>query len=300
MRRQIVGIGELLWDVFPDGPRFGGAPANFSCTAAELSDASTKVSLVSAIGDDELGGEAKHELASHQVDMNSLQVNSQATGQVLVELDSNGVASYRFAESSAWDCLQWNSQLNELSANTDAVCFGTLGQRSLESKATIRRFVESTPNSSLRILDVNLRSPFDDDANICESLELANILKLNDQELPRIAKLVDCAAENEVDALRALMIKFDLRYIALTCGENGANFMSQQELSRLPAPIVDVVDTVGAGDAYTAAMTLGILNGVSVEQINRYAIEVAAYVCSQRGATMKMPKRLKIGSSFGE
>ncbi|MEZ6130694.1 MAG: carbohydrate kinase [Planctomycetaceae bacterium] len=290
-RHVIVGLGEILWDVFPDGPRFGGAPSNFACSAAELAGGRAEVCLVSAVGDDELGRRAIEALSTHGVNTSAVQWADQPTGQVQVELDPAGVASYRFAQDTAWDNLVWNRTVQQMAETCDAVCFGTLGQRSAESRRVIQQFVRATPAAALRILDVNLRSPFFDDSVILESLELANFLKLNDNELSRLAGM--CAAEGtDIEQLRQIANRFQLHGIALTRGADGAILICGPEESDLPGQPAEVADTVGAGDAFTAAMTLGLLANTPVKQINQHAIAVAAWVCTQKGATPAFPSSM--------
>ncbi|WP_372895403.1 carbohydrate kinase [Stieleria sp.] len=288
---QVVGIGEILWDVFPDGPRFGGAPANFSCSTSELSRGAAAVSMVSAVGEDDLGRKAIESLKQRGVDTSVLQVNQHATGKVDVQLDDDGKASYHFADDSAWDHLVWNNALGKVAAQCDAVCFGTLGQRSETSRRTINQFVQATPESALRILDVNLREPFYDDSVIQQSLALANVLKLNDDELPLLARINGLSGD-DVDVMRQLAARHQLRYVALTRGADGAAIVSDNEVSDLPGIPTEVADTVGAGDAFTAAITLGLLGGQDIDTVNRNAIAVASYVCSQPGATMTFPDDL--------
>ena len=287
----VVGLGETLWDVFPDGPRLGGAPLNYSCSVAELAKSDAQVFIASAVGSDELGRRAMDSLARHGVNTTCMQTNDRQTGQVLVELDSAGVASYRFADNCAWDHLVWNSSLQELAAKCDAVCFGTLGQRSECSRATIRRFVNETSDDTLRILDVNLRSPFFDNEVISDSLALASVLKLNDDELTLLADLYGVKG-NHIEIMRKLAEQFQLRCIALTRGANGAVLVCGSAVSDLPGIKVKVVDTVGAGDAFTAAMTLGLLDGRDIDEVNRRAIAAASWVCSQPGATVSFPAGL--------
>lgn len=292
----IVGLGETLWDLFPDGARLGGAPLNFSCSIAELARSDARVYIVSAVGDDELGHQAVASLRRHGVDTTQMQSADRPTGQVLVELDSAGVASYRFAENAAWDHLSWNGSLHQLAAECDAVCFGTLGQRSDHSRSTIQRFVSETSDQALRILDVNLRAPFFNDQVIRQSLVLANVLKLNDEELPLLATLCGVAG-SEVAIMRQLADQFQLRCVALTRGAGGAVLVCDDAVSDRPGVEVKVADTVGAGDAFTAAMSLGLLAGRSMDQINDRAIATASYVCSQPGATMRFPENLRHGGS---
>ena len=287
----IVGLGETLWDVFPDGPRLGGAPLNFSCSTAELAQSDAQVFMASAVGSDELGRRAICTLEEHGVNTTCMQIDDRPTGQVLVELDSAGVASYRFAENCAWDHFLWNSALQKLASDCDAVCFGTLGQRSACSRATIHKFVAETNEETLRILDVNLRPPFFSDEMIRQSLALANVLKLNDEELPLLARLCDVHG-SDVEIMKKLAEQYQFRCIALTRGAKGAILVYGDEVSDLPGIEVAVADTVGAGDAFTAAMTLGLLAGRDIDQVNRNAIAIAAYVCSKPGATMKFPANL--------
>jgi len=287
----VVGLGETLWDVFPDGAHLGGAPLNFSCSAAELAQSHARVFIVSSVGNDELGRRAVDSLTEHGVDTTCMQTDDRQTGQVLVELDSAGVASYRFAEDTAWDHLCWNSALRQLASDCDAICFGTLGQRSGCSRTTIQKFVSATSDETLRILDVNLRAPFFSDEVIRESLVLANVLKLNDEELPLLAGLSGFSG-NDVEIMRQLADEFQLRCVALTRGDKGAILVCGDAVSDLPGIEVEVVDTVGAGDAFTAAMTLGLLAGQDMDQVNQRAIATASYVCSQPGATMSFPESL--------
>ena len=293
MMHRVIGIGEILWDVFPDGPRFGGAPANFSCSTSELARNSVHVSIFSAVGDDDLGRQAIEALGTRGVDTSLIEVNNHSTGRVDIELDDTGVASYHFAEDSAWDHLQFDDAKRNAAAQCDAVCFGTLGQRSDASRTAIQAFVSATPPSCLRILDVNLRPPFVSDALIRTSLQIANVLKLNDDELPYLAKINEIGG-SAIEVMRGLADRYQLRFVALTRGSKGAIILSNDNASDLAGRPVKVADTVGAGDAFTAAMTLGLLTGNDLDTVNRNAIEVASYVCSKQGATMSFPNHLQI------
>ena len=287
-RATVVGLGEILWDVFPDGPRFGGAPANFACTAAGVGGAAVHVAMVSGVGNDDLGRDALRELREHGVDTAHVAVRQQPTGQVLVTLDSEGRASYEFAPDAAWDNLDWNPGLATLAAQADAVCFGTLGQRSAASRDTIQQFVAATPTTTLRVFDVNVRQPFVNEQVVLDSLKLANVLKLNDDELPLLAGWAGLQGSN-VELLQQLAEKFSLRVVALTRGGAGAMLIAGDDVDEFGGMKTQVVDTVGAGDAFTAALTLGLLNGEELADINRAACELAAYVCSQPGATPAIP-----------
>ena len=288
---MIVGLGEVLWDVYPDAAHFGGAPANFACHAASLGAESW---MVSAVGTDDLGDRAFDSLREKGVKSQTVMRDpTHVTGQVLVTLNATGQPRYEFAADPAWDHLMWSDQLASLTAGCDAVCFGTLCQRSRVSRATIRRFVESTPATTLRVFDVNLRQRFYDAYLIEDSLEFANALKLNEEELPIVLELLGIQAADRGDALLRLIDRYELRLAALTCGPDGAMLATESESSQSPALPVKVIDTVGAGDAFTATLVVDFLRGVPLTVINEHANAVASFVCSQRGATPQLPADLK-------
>jgi fructokinase len=287
MTHKIVGIGEILWDVFPDGPRFGGATANFACSAAGLGRDRVSVCMVSSVGQDELGTGAVDSLRRRNVNTSYVTTQDKPTGQVIVELDELGRASYEFAADTAWDNLTWSDDLTELARRTDVCCFGTLGQRSVRSRVTIQQFVAATTSTALRIFDVNLRPPFVSDAVLLDSLNLANVLKLNDEELPAVAELCGLSGTDE-HVMRQLAGRFELRAVALTRGPNGAVLLQAGQISEHAGVETKVVDTVGAGDAFTAALALGLLDGNDLSEINEAACSAAAFVCSQSGATPEM------------
>jgi fructokinase len=299
-RPIVVALGEILWDVFPDGPKFGGAPANFACTTAELAGNAADIYIVGAVGPDALGRQAVELLASHGVDTTYVQLADYPTGQVNVTLDHAGKPTFEIAENIAWDHVDWSNELDQLAKRADAVCFGTLAQRSPTSRDTIRRFVQATRPDCLRILDINLRSPFWSDDVIRESLELATVLKLNDAELPVLARMLNLS-DNDDDQLSSLLSRFDLKAMAFTRGADGATLLSTTgERSDLPAQPVKIVDTVGAGDAYTAALAIGLLDGAPLERINAWGNQVAAFVCSQSGGTPNFPSSLRPELKFHE
>ena len=291
----IVGLGEVLWDLYPDAAHFGGAPANFASHAASLG---AEAWMVSAVGADDFGDRALAALRERGVHCDHLaQDPHHATGRVLVTLDAAGVASYEFAADTAWDHLVWTDGLAALAARCDAVCFGTLGQRSPDSRETIRRFLQATPPAALRVFDVNLRQRFYDAEIIRTSLQLASALKLNDEELPIVAELCGVRANTPREILIMLMTRYELRLAALTCGPRGSLLISTDAEDECPAPRTAVVDTVGAGDAFTATLVTGFLRGLPLAEINRHANAVAAFVCSQNGATPPLPDSLR-GPTF--
>jgi fructokinase len=289
-RPVIAGIGEVLWDVYPDAAHFGGAPANFACHAASLG---AEAWMVSAVGADELGDRALDSLGQRGVECASVTRDPKhATGRVLVTLDAKGQASYEFAADTAWDHLSWSDQRASLARRCDAVCFGTLGQRSPISRDTIRRFVEATPLTALKVFDVNLRQHFYDAETIESSLQIASALKLNGEELPIVAELCGIKARAPRDILVELMSRYELRFAALTHGPDGALLIAAGEESECPAVPTTVVDTVGAGDAFTATLVFDFLRGLPVVEINRHANAVASFVCSQPGAGSPLPASL--------
>jgi len=289
-RPVIVGLGEVLWDVYPDAAYFGGAPANFASHAASLGAESW---LASAVGVDELGDRTLDTLRRHGVGSACVARDlKHPTGRVDVTLDSLGRASYEFADNTAWDHIACSDALDSLARRCDAVCFGTLAQRSSRSRDTIQLFVKTTPVRALRMFDVNLRKQFYDAAVIDQSLRLATALKLNEEELPIVARLCGVNESNPRDAMRALMNKYSLRLVALTRGPVGATLIAGGEESTSPALATTVVDTVGAGDAFTAAVVVDCLAGLPLSEVNEHANAVASFVCSQPGAVSALPEYL--------
>lgn len=288
-RPMILSLGEVLWDLFPEGACFGGAPANFACHAAALG---ADVAMLSAIGDDSRGREALEILRGYGIDVSLIQTIADApTGAVGVSLDANGKPTFTIHEGSAWDQIPWTTELESRIAGADAVYFGTLGQRGGPSRATIRRALEvAKASGTARVLDVNLRAPFYDDNLIRESVEFASVLKLSDAELAEVATACEIApAGGAEQILRALLERFGLDLVVMTRGAEGAILVSPAEMVDQPGVPTDVRDTVGAGDAFTAVLVSGLLRGESLKTIARSACERAAAVCALPGAVPKLP-----------
>lgn len=286
---RILSCGEILWDLFPDGPRFGGAPANFAAHAALLG---ASVSVLSAIGQDDPGHEALGILKRLGIDTSLIQATPAApTGSVLVSLDRAGKPDFTIQPDAAWDRLEWNPALGNSIDNVDAVYFGTLGQRGAISRDTIRRVLAAAKDRGiLRILDINLRPPFYDEALLRESLSLASVLKMSDEELPSVAAA--CAIARDAaptEILAELRSRFSLDCVVMTRGADGAVFVAAAEIIEQAGFPVTVVDTVGAGDAFTAAFVTGLLRGKPVAAILRRACEIASAVCAHAGAIPKAP-----------
>ena len=291
MKRLLaIGLGEILWDVLPDSRMLGGAPANFAYHMNALGGAGIPVSRV---GDDELGREALSILATNGLIIDAVSVDPEhPTGTVDARLDAHGAATYVFPDNVAWDFITLDPAALDLAAKADAVCFGTLAQRSPVSRAAIRDFLWAAEDA-LKILDINLRQDFYSPAMIADSLALADVLKINDDELAAVSGMFSLPGD-ERDALRALMDRHGLALCVLTRGERGSLVLSPDGESDLPGTPVDVADTIGAGDAFTAALTLARLSGRSLDETNRYAARVAAWVCARPGGMPYMPDDLRL------
>jgi fructokinase len=289
MAPRIIALGEILWDLLPSGRQLGGAPANFAIHAHALGG---DVRLISCVGDDELGREARDAFLGRGMSTDTIAVDAAApTGTVAVTVGPDGQPSYRIVEDVAWDRIVADSAALAAASIADAVCFGSLAQRSAPARSAIRTLVAAAPPASLRIFDVNLRAPHIDAEAIESSLCLANALKLNDQELPILAAMFGLPT-GEREGMLALVRRFGLQLIALTRGAAGSMLHADGAWADHPGLPTKVVDTVGAGDAFTAVLTIGRLAGWPLAEINRRANEVAAFVCSQPGATPELPPGL--------
>jgi fructokinase len=289
-RPRIIGLGEVLWDLLPAGKQLGGAPANFAYHAHALG---AEALVVSRVGQDALGHEILERLRHLGLRTDGIATDPAApTGTVSVSLGQGGQPTYTIHENVAWDFLAAPDAVLHEAAQVDALCFGSLAQRNECSRASIRKLVAAAPRTALRIFDINLRQHFYNREVVEASLHLANVLKINDQELPVVAAMLSLAGTVE-QQLRDLCRRFDLRLIALTRGAQGSLLYSEGRAWDCPASPAPVVDTVGAGDSFTAALALGVLAGWDLELVNRRANELAAYVCSQAGATPPLPEALR-------
>jgi fructokinase len=285
MNYKIIGIGELLWDMLPSGKQLGGAPANFAYHTNGI--------LVSAIGNDELGKEILTKLDSLSLNTDYIHINNdKATSTVSVELDEQGKPSYIIHENIAWDFIPNTAELMQLAKTADAVGFGSLAQRSSMSHNTIQAFLKATPTETLRIFDINLRQSYYDKVIIESSLQLANILKINDEELPIVAEILALSGDDEIAILKNLTNKYELNLIALTKGDKGSILYTKEQTSIHQGYPTTIEDTIGAGDSFTAALTMGLLKQHDLDTINDHANRVAAFICSQKGATAKLPPQL--------
>lgn len=287
MNKIVVGMGEALWDVLPEGKKIGGAPANF---AYHVSQFGLPSCVVSAIGDDALGKEIIENFTSKGLDQLIAEV-PYPTGTVQVEIDQTGIPLYDIKENVAWDNIPYTEHLDALAKRTKAVCFGSLAQRNVVSRETINHFLDTMPkdDDSLIVFDVNLRQGFYNKEILCKSMQNCNILKINDEELISVSRMFGYPGIDLQDKCWILLGKYNLKILILTCGINGSYVFTPGNVSFQPTPKVEVADTVGAGDSFTAAFIASILKGKSVTEAHSIAVKTSAFVCTQKGAMPVLP-----------
>ena len=278
MKKTIVGIGEILWDMLPSGKALGGAPANFAYHAGRLGEEGW---AVSAVGDDALGREILDLVKSKGL-RNLIAVTDKPTGTVQVELDDRGVPAYSIMEDVAWDNIPFTPEMEELAKRADAVCFGSLVQR-MNSRSSVMRFIRAMRPDALKVFDINLRQHYYSCEVLEESLMLADILKINDEEIRIVAGMLGLS-DDAVTACRELIGNFGLRLVILTKGPEGSEVITADKVIPQGVDDVEIVDTVGAGDSFTAAFTVAYLRGDSLAEAQRLASATASYVCSRKGA----------------
>lgn len=287
MNEIVVGMGEALWDVLPEGKKIGGAPANF---AYHVSQFGLPSCVVSAIGDDALGKEIIENFTSKGLDQLIAEV-PYPTGTVQVEIDQTGIPLYDIKENVAWDNIPYTEHLDALAKRTKAVCFGSLAQRNVVSRETINHFLDTMPkdDDSLIVFDVNLRQGFYNKEILCKSMQNCNILKINDEELITVSRMFGYPGIDLQDKCWILLGKYNLKMLILTCGINGSYVFTPGNVSFQPTPKVEVADTIGAGDSFTAAFIASILKRKSVTEAHSIAVKTSAYVCTQKGAMPILP-----------
>lgn len=289
-KRIVVGLGEVLWDVYPDQALFGGAPANFACHAASLGADSR---ILSAVGKDRLGIAALDWMIEHELSIDCIEIDSEhPTGSVKISLDRIGTPEYQFAPDVAWDFLEFQPYWSDLAFQCEAVCFGTLAQRSPRSHRAVMGFLDATGPETLRVFDVNLRQSFYSREVLLSSMQRANVLKLNHEELPVVAGLLGISETSELLVCQRLATEYSLRAVALTRGADGSAVLLDGDWDEQLAPEIQAIDTVGAGDAFSASLIMGILEGKSLAKVHSHAARIAAYVCTQRGAVVPLPESL--------
>lgn len=288
-KRYIVGLGETLWDVLPDGKQLGGAPANFAYHAGQHGLPSV---AVSALGKDRLAEETVAQLEAKGLDYVMPRVDY-PTGTVQVTLDDDGVPTYDIRENVAWDNMPFSDEVRAVAEHASAVCWGSLAQRNVVSRRTIGEFLDHTPEDCLKIFDINLRQNFYTKETIQESLRRCDVLKINDEELIIVGRLFGCPGLDIEHKCRLLLSEYHLDMLVLTCGVNGSYVFTPESTSFQQTPKVEVADTVGAGDSFTGTFCASILKGRPVAEAHRLAVEVSAYVCTQNGAMPPLPERYR-------
>jgi fructokinase len=284
-KRYVVGLGEVLWDVLPEGKKLGGAPANFAYHAGQFIGNDNTIAI-SAIGEDELAEETLVALRQHGLN-DLLPKVPYPTGTVQVQLDAQGIPTYDIKENVAWDNIPYDNDVKQIASSCRAVCFGSLAQRNVVSRATIHRFLDDTPADCLKIFDINLRQQFYTKEIIEGSFKRCNILKINDEELVIINRMFGFESLDMRTTCQQLLENYSLDMVVLTCGTNGSYVFTPNITSFQETPKVTVADTVGAGDSFTGSFCAAILNGKSIEEAHKIAVRVSAFVCTQNGA---MPK----------
>ncbi len=279
----VVGLGEVLWDLFPEGKQLGGAPANFAYITNLLGDRGI---IASRVGDDAFGDEIQQRLGTLGLEASYLQSDSaRPTGTVRVRVDQDGQARFEITDMVAWDFLEWTPAWESLAQQADAICFGSLAQRSPASRETIHKFLGAARPGTARIFDVNLRQAFYSAKVLSESLKFADIAKLNAEELPRVVELLGIPHHGEQPSAERLRFAYGLKLVCVTRGAHGSLLVSESERHEHPGFRVQVADTVGAGDAFTAALVHHFLRGAGLAAMNEAANRIGAWVASCVGAT---------------
>ncbi len=278
---MVVAIGEILWDIFPDGKKIGGAPANFAYYISRLGE---KVALISRIGQDSLGDEALSCCREAGLTTEFIQKDEiYPTGKVRVDLDEEGVPVFEIETNAAWDFLEEDEALFPMVQRAKVVYFGTLAQRQDRSRRTVQRLLSRAGTDCLKVLDLNLRPPYFDRQIIETSLKIADVVKLNLKELTVISELFSLPG-TETEVFKTLIDQFSLRLLTVTEGQNGSWIISPEQAYHHSGYFVPAVDTVGAGDAFTAALVHGLLSGLDLGEINKFANQLASFVCTKKGA----------------
>jgi len=297
MKKKVVGLGEVLWDHLPQCVCLGGAPANFAYITTLMGDQGI---VASRVGEDSPGLEALRRMEELGLNIDHVQTDRQRpTGSVKVEVDGGGLARFEIADPVAWDFLEWTPDWQRLAQETDAVCFGSLAQRSKGSRATVRHFLNATSPSTVKVFDVNLRQSYYSQEVLAESMRLADIVKLNDEELPKIMSLNKAPHKDDLSSARWLVRNYDLKLVCVTRGGRGSMLVRGMDSSQHPGFRVRVADTVGSGDAFTAGLVHEYLHGASLDLMNEVANLVGAWVASEVGA-MPSPKRGALEHSLAE
>ena len=290
MKRYIVGLGEALWDVLPEGKKLGGAPANFAYHAGQFG---LDTIAISALGEDALAEETIEALKEHQLNYLMPRV-PYPTGTVQVTLAEGGIPTYEIKEGVAWDNIPYTNEMADIAKSACAVCFGSLAQRNSVSRENIRKFLADTPADCLKICDINLRQQFYSKEVLEDSFKLCNILKINDEELVIVNRMFGYDGLDMRQTCEKMVQDYNLKMLVLTCGTNGSYVFTDDGLTSFQeTPKVEVADTVGAGDSFTGSFCACIINGKPVQEAHKTAVAVSAFVCTQNGAMPVVPENLK-------
>ncbi len=290
-RFRIAAIGELLWDLLSDGPQLGGAPANFAAMSANLvapvsSISEDEIFLISRVGDDPPGRQALNLLAAHGLVPDYISIDREhATGSVTVALSEDGVPQYRIEQEAAWDYVPETPLLSVLAPTLDAICFGTLAQRSPVTRKTLRSWVDATLPNCVRVFDVNLRAPYWTPESLRWGCACATILKMNEEEVLHLAQALDASPQEQTSlkVARVLLSRFPIQLIAITRGAKGSLLITREAVHDHPGIAAEAADTIGAGDAFTAALTYSVLRQLPLPSMAEAANRLAAWVTTQRG-----------------
>ena len=290
MKRYIVGLGEALWDVLPEGKKLGGAPANFAYHAGQFG---LDTIAISALGEDALAEETIEALKEHQLNYLMPRV-PYPTGTVQVTLAEGGIPTYEIKEGVAWDNIPYTNEMADIAKSASAVCFGSLAQRNSVSRENIRKFLADTPADCLKICDINLRQQFYSKEVLEDSFKLCNILKINDEELVIVNRMFEYNGLDMRQTCEKMVQDYGLKMLVLTCGTNGSYVFTDDGLTSFQdTPKVEVADTVGAGDSFTGSFCACIINGKPVQEAHKTAVAISAFVCTQNGAMPVVPENLK-------
>jgi fructokinase len=289
MKRYIVGLGEVLWDVLPEGKKLGGAPANFAYHAGQFG---LDTIAISALGEDALAEETVEALKEHNLNYLMPRV-PYPTGTVQVTLAEGGIPTYEIKEGVAWDNIPYTNEMADIAKSARAVCFGSLAQRNSVSRENIRKFLADTPADCLKICDINLRQQFYSKEVLEDSFKLCNILKINDEELVVVSRMFGYDGLDMRQTCEKMVQDYGLKMLVLTCGTNGSYVFTDDGLTSFQdTPKVEVADTVGAGDSFTGSFCACIINGKPVQEAHKTAVAVSAFVCTQNGAMPVVPETL--------
>ena len=287
---KIIAIGEIVWDCLPAGKQLGGAPLNFAFFAKELG---AQAYAVSAVGGDELGDETLQVASATGVNLDFVQRNDLPTSRVLVTLDDKGIPQYEIVEGVAWDAIECPDSALELVRDASVICWGSLAQRTEKSRQSVLSMLAAAPASCLKVFDINIRQHYYSLEVIKNSLEYADILKLNEDELPLVAEMLGMTGSEEA-VISEIIERYSLKYVVYTHGADFSRvYGAEGLLSHQDTPKVTVADTVGAGDSFTAVLVTSLLQGKDITAAHALAVEVAAFVCTQHGAINSLPAEIR-------